>query len=226
MENLDVGSRRTLDGEAAELRATDVLTACPLSASSFRASPLSSPRAQSPVLVQPSVGDIVSRHFEGHLVEDGSTGPPGSKIIPMGRVIINSDSTRRRLYSPRFLSRAGTSCLGRQGLAASAGVPTTVSKVVRVPLGARIIRLREHVRVMGVGSARPLTSPTVAKSVGLEVKAESSSDHCSVTQQRVGRVSRDGVQLHTRKLWIPVKTSPGCCEGSLQGIQVDKGRLL
>lgn len=78
----------------------------------------------------------------------------------------------------------------------------------------------------GWGSERPLTSPTVAKSVGSEVKVESSSDHCSVSQQRVGRVSRDGVQLHTRKLWIPVMTSPGCCEGSLQGIQVDKGRLL
>lgn len=102
MENLDVGSRRTLDGEAAVLRTTNVLTAGPLSASSFRASPSLSPRAQSCVLVQPSIGDIVSRHFEGHLVEDGSPGPLESKIVPIRRVIVNSDSTQRRLCFTAF----------------------------------------------------------------------------------------------------------------------------
>ena len=115
MENLDVGSRSTFRGEAAVMGATYVLMVSPLSTFSSRAGLLSLPRAPSHVPVQPRVGGIVFRHFEGHLVEDGSVGPQGSKIALLGRAMVALDPTRGRRCPRLFLSQAETRFLGGKG---------------------------------------------------------------------------------------------------------------
>lgn len=60
-------------------------------------------------------GGIVFRHFEGHLVEDGSVGPQGSNMALLGRAMVALDPTRGRRCPRLFLSQAETRFLGGKG---------------------------------------------------------------------------------------------------------------